>query len=83
MFGFNDCNDIVPDMVSQVFSTRVLLYQHFLIVRLILDNFGVSVITAAESYNDSTKNLGLAIAAYDQAVMTQVADVVLRIAGRT
>jgi hypothetical protein len=49
----------------------------------ILDNFGVNVVTAAESYNKSIKNLELAIAAYDQAVITHVADVVLRIAGRT
>lgn len=49
----------------------------------LVDNLGVNVVTAAESYNESTKNLELAIAAYDQAVITHVADVVLRIAGRT
>lgn len=71
-------------MVSQIFSTWAFLYQRFLDNWInLLDNLGVNAVTAAESYNKSTKNLELAIAAYDQAVITHVADVVLRIAGRS
>jgi ankyrin repeat protein len=41
----------------------------------------VNVATAEESYNKSGQTLELAIVAYDQALMTHVSDVVLRIAG--
>jgi ankyrin repeat protein len=41
----------------------------------------VNVATAEESYKRSAKKVELAIVSYDQALMTHVADVVLRIAG--
>ena len=41
----------------------------------------MNVATAEESYKNSIQKLELAIVFYDQALMTHVADVVLRIAG--
>ena len=49
----------------------------------LLDNLGLNVVTAAEEYKKSTTNLGSAIVAYDQALITHVADIVVRIVGDT
>jgi len=49
----------------------------------LLDNLGLNVVTAAEEYKKSTTNLGAAIVAYDQALITHVADIVVRIVGDT
>jgi len=48
----------------------------------ISDNLVGNVVTAGESYRKSVNNLDSAITAFDQALFTQIADVVLRLASK-